>query len=478
MIKNKVPDFSKTRVLIVGDVMLDRYWHGNATRISPEAPVPVVQVKGNDECPGGAGNVALNTAALGARTILLGAVGDDAEADILARSLQTAGVDARLQKIAKAQTIAKLRVLSLHQQLIRLDFEDGFYALNTAQLLSEFKTALLEVDVVILSDYAKGTLQCAPQLIELARNANVPVLVDPKGSNVEPYRGASLLTPNRKEFEAIVGVCQNDEEIIAKGLKLIRDYEIAALLVTRGEQGMTLIRENEDALHLTACSREVYDVTGAGDTVIAFLAASLAAGASLSNAAILANIAAGVVVGKLGAATVSVAELRRALLSETGGCARGVLSEDALLTAIEDAKAHGERVVMTGGCFDILHAGHVSYLEEAKALGDRLIVVVNDDASVSRLKGPKRPINSLAQRMAVLAGLNAVDWVVSFSEDTPERIISHLMPDIWVKAGDYTVEKLPETSVLAAYGGEVKILGFVNGCSTSAVVKQIQEMET
>ncbi len=467
-----IPNFDTAKVLVVGDIMLDRYWYGNTSRISPEAPVPVVHVKQIQERPGGAANVALNIRALGAQVNLMSMSGEDKIADQLSELLNIQGIKNYLQRVPGLPTITKLRVLSLHQQLIRLDFEEDFHQINTEELVNHFTQQLSHYSVVILSDYAKGVLRCAPELIAQAKRFNIPVLIDPKGNDFTIYRGAYMLTPNRKEFEAVVGPCRDEQEIVDKGLKLINDLDLSALLITRGEHGMTLIVPNETPLHLPAQKREVYDVTGAGDTVIALLGASLAAGTDLPLAAALANHAAGVVVSKLGAATVTVSELRRAM-EEYHRSGRGIIPEEQLLIAIKDAHAHGERVVMTNGCFDILHAGHITYLEEAKKLGDRLIVAVNDDASVARLKGASRPINSLQQRMAVLAGLNAVDWVVPFSEDTPERLICHLLPDVLVKGGDYKISDIAGGKCVLNNGGEVKVLSFVEGCSTTGIIKKI-----
>lgn len=472
----QLPNFHGMRVLIVGDVMLDRYWSGSTSRISPEAPVPVVHVKQTEERPGGAGNVALNLTALGCKVTLFSACGQDTAAESLETKLQAAGIECFLQKIAGVPTITKLRVLSLHQQLIRLDFEESFPVIDTKALLADFSAALANADIVVLSDYAKGSFRYMPQIITAARRAGVPVFVDPKGEDFSIYRGATLLTPNRREFEAVVGPCRDEKEIVAKGIALSRAHDIQALLITRGEHGMTLIRDQLPEVHLPAKAREVYDVTGAGDTVIATLAAVFAAGHDLVQAATIANLAAGIVVGKLGAASVSVPELRRSLQEEHSS-GRGIMTEEQLSIAVQDARAHGERIVMTGGCFDILHAGHVAYLEEAKSFGDRLIVVVNDDASVAALKGPARPINNLAQRMAVLAGLSAVDWVVSFSETIPERIVNLIQPDVWVKGGDYKPEDLPEARGVVANGGEVKIVKFIEGLSTTDIVERISLIE-
>lgn len=471
--KLTMPRFDQAPVLVVGDVMLDRYWHGATSRISPEAPVPVVRVEQHEDRPGGAANVALNLAALGAPAFLVGVTGEDEAAASLADSLGAVGVTTRFQRIAGQPTIVKLRVMSRHQQLLRVDFEEPFRT-DAEALARETEALLDQVRVLVLSDYGKGALKNHQALIQAARKRNIPVLADPKGKDFSIYRGASLITPNLSEFEAIVGRCQDENELVAKGLKLLGDLELGALLVTRGEHGMTLLRPGHPALHLPARAREVFDVTGAGDTVISTLAGALAAGEDLPQAVALANLAAGIVVGKLGTAAISAPELRRAVQREQGS-ERGVLGLEQLLLAIEDARAHGEKIVFTNGCFDILHAGHVSYLEQARAQGDRLIVAVNDDASVCRLKGPGRPINSVDRRMAVLAGLGAVDWVVSFSEDTPERLLAQVRPDVLVKGGDYSVDQVVGADIVAGYGGEVRVLGLVPNSSTTAIVEKIRQ---
>ncbi len=473
--KVSMPRFDSAPVLVVGDVMLDRYWHGPTRRISPEAPVPVVKVDQIEDRPGGAGNVALNIAALGAPAWLVGVTGDDEAAAKLSQRLEAAGVYCAFQKHPEQPTITKLRVMSRHQQLIRVDFEEGFNT-DAPALLAEVSRLLDGVKVMILSDYGKGALVNHQALIAVARERGIPVLADPKGQDFSIYRGASLITPNLSEFEAVVGHCNSEQQLVEKGLALIDELQLEALLVTRSEQGMTLLRKGEAPLHLPARAREVFDVTGAGDTVISTLATALAAGEDYPQAVALANLAAGIVVGKLGTATVSAPELRRAVQREQGS-ERGVLSVEQLLVAIEDARAHGERIVFTNGCFDIIHAGHVGYLEEARSQGDRLVVAINDDASVTRLKGPGRPINSVDRRMTVLAGLGAVDWVVSFAEDTPEQLLEQIRPDVLVKGGDYSVDQVVGAPIVKAYGGEVKVLNFVESCSTTAIVEQIRKTE-
>ena len=467
----EIPIFDEVRVLVVGDVMLDRYWYGNAARISPEAPVPVVQVKQLEERPGGAGNVAVNLKALGCKVTLLSIVGDDTAANTLEHLLQDMGVDCQFIRIPQFPTITKLRVMGRNQQLVRLDFEENIEPLKAKDLLQHFSAHLSKFDIVVLSDYAKGTLLYAKSFIETANRHGIPVLVDPKSKDFSTYYGATLITPNQKEFEAAVGYCMDNSALLSKGYQLMEDYKISSLLVTQGEQGMTLLRPSQEPLHLPTRAREVYDVTGAGDTVISVLAAVLGAGEPLDAAAALANIAAGLVIKKLGAAAVSVSELRRAMQHQETGW--GLLTEEKLVTAVADARAHGEKIVMTNGCFDILHAGHVQYLEQAKELGHRLIVAINDDASVRRLKGNARPINTLQQRVAVIAALRAVDWVVAFSEDTPERLILRISPDVLTKGADYKISEIAGADYVISQGGQVKLLALKPGCSTTAVIEKI-----
>ncbi|EFE54440.1 bifunctional protein RfaE, domain I [Providencia rettgeri DSM 1131] len=472
--KVTLPDYKQAGVLVVGDVMLDRYWHGPANRISPEAPVPVVKVTMVEERPGGAANVAMNIASLGANSRLVGLTGIDDAAKALTKNLNAVQVRCDFVAIPTHPTITKLRVLSRNQQLIRLDFEEGFENVDVAPVLERIEQALPHIGALVLSDYAKGALTHVEKMIALANKANVPVLIDPKGNNFERYRGATLLTPNMSEFEAIVGPCKNNQDVEEKGMKLLQSLELKALLITRSEQGMSLIRCDEAPLHLPTQAQEVFDVTGAGDTVIGVLAASIASGRPLHEACALANAAAGVVVGKLGTSTVSPIELENAIRgrADTGF---GVMTESELKQAVENARLRGERVVMTNGCFDILHAGHVSYLANARKLGDRLIVAVNSDASTRRLKGETRPVNPLEQRMTVLGALGAVDWVVAFEEDTPQRLIAEVLPDILVKGGDYRPEEIAGSAEVWAAGGEVKVLNFEDGISTTNIIKNIMK---
>ena len=469
----QLPDFSKHRVLVAGDLMLDRYWHGGTSRISPEAPVPVVRVNGIEERAGGAGNVALNIAALGSQVSLMGYRGDDEAGLRLVQLLEDSGIDCKVQTLASIPTITKLRVLSRHQQLIRLDFEAAVDEAPLYSLQCDFEQQLKHADIAVLSDYGKGALREVAALIQAARSQNKPVLVDPKGTDFDKYRGATLLTPNRAEFEAIAGPCRDEAQLVERGQALLEALSLGALLITRGEQGMTLLQKGLPALHLSAHAKEVYDVTGAGDTVIATLAASLAAGLAIADATRLANIAAGVVVGKLGTATLTPNEIAVALHGPRAR-QRGVIDLDGLLPILAAARAEGETIVATNGCFDILHPGHIDYLQCARDLGDRLLVLVNSDASVQRLKGPERPINPLPNRMKMLAALECVDWVVPFNEDTPRDAIGRVLPDILVKGGDYgAITAIAGHDHVLANGGEVRILPFVEGFSTTSLIDRI-----
>ncbi len=469
----KLPLFSKASVLVVGDVMVDRYWKGPATRISPEAPVPVVRIVDREDRPGGAANVALNIASLGAACTLVGFVGNDENGRLLKTRLENSKVRTSFVISKTLPTITKMRVLSVGQQLLRLDFEKGFQGTDQAPILSRVRDEAAGHPVVIFSDYDKGALESVRKMIEIARAAGAKVLIDPKGTDFERYRGAYLITPNTKEFEAVAGHAESEQDLYDKGLKLVNQYDLGALLITRSEKGMTLIRRDADPLTIPTAAKEVYDVTGAGDTVIATVAACLAAGTSLPEACAMANRAAGVVVGKIGTSTVSVEELKNALNEQSEHIA-GLVTRERLLELVGLARAHGEKVVMTNGCFDIIHAGHVAYLKEAKKLGDRLIVAVNTDESVVRLKGPSRPVNPLENRMEVLAALEAVDWVVPFGEDTPRELISEVLPDVLVKGGDYRPEEVAGGAEVIASGGEVRILPFKPGCSTTSIINKIR----
>jgi D-beta-D-heptose 7-phosphate kinase/D-beta-D-heptose 1-phosphate adenosyltransferase len=469
------PEFGAARIIVIGDVMLDRYWSGQATRISPEAPVPVVKVKTVEDRIGGAGNVALNIAKLGGKVILLGVVGDDAEGEMLKFMLEAEGVACDFVVEKSLRSICKLRVMAQHQQLIRLDFEETPIKFDRDVLKDALLRHLPGNDVVVFSDYGKGTLVDVSSHIIAAKQAGVKALVDPKGVDYQRYAQADVITPNLSELQAVVGACDNEQQLIEKGRAILVRYEIPALLLTRGEAGMTLIQD--DQVHsLPAQAKDVFDVTGAGDTVIAVMALGVSLDMPLSESMYMANVAGGIVVGKLGTSTVSQQELTRAMHGARDSF-YGIVSENELAKLFARAKAHDEKIIMTNGCFDLLHAGHVAYLEQAKALGDRLCVAVNSDASVKQLKGESRPINALQERMTVLAALACVDWVVAFAEETPERLYCRLLPDVIVKGGDYSPEGVVGGDCVIKAGGEVKILQFVDGQSTTAMINKARGAE-
>ncbi len=475
MVTAHFPAFQSVRLLVCGDIMLDRYWYGTTSRISPEAPVPVVLVNDTELRPGGAANVALNLVALDVKTTLLGLIGQDLEGKELQNILEENAVCCHFQKLADHRTIVKLRLLSGHQQLIRMDFEPDFSQVDHSDLIQCYEKQLDQVDAVLLSDYAKGSLHHVESLISLACNRGLPILVDPKSDDFSRYIGATLVTPNRREFERVVGCCESIEDIENKAVDLLQRLDIKALLITLGKDGLLLVLQEGVSYYFPTHAHAVYDVTGAGDTVIAVLSAAIAAGQPVEQAAQLANVAAGIVVGKLGTATVSIAELQRAVQEEQSHPRTGILTQDLLLSMVAKARKQGQKIVMTNGCFDVLHTGHVHYLEQAKSLGDRLIVAINDDDSVRRLKGAKRPFNTLEDRMNVVASLRAVDWVVFFSEETPECLIKAVKPDVLVKGGDYRSDEIAGSDQVIAYGGEVKVLDWIPGASSTKLIEKMQE---
>lgn len=469
----QIPDFSTSKILVIGDLMLDRYWHGDTKRISPESPVPVVNVDETEDRAGGAANVALNLAALGAKVTLAGITGQDSESETLQQLLVDKEIDCLFEQRSNQTTITKLRVISRNQQLIRLDFEKDF-ALQSPINLKALSINFTDYDAVVLSDYNKGTLASPQNIIAAAKNAGAKVIIDPKGLDFQKYQNASLLTPNQSEFEAIMGVATNDADLLKKGEALRATLNLDALLITRSEKGMALIEQGKQPYLQPTEAKEISDVTGAGDTVIATLAATLAVTDDAILASQLANKAAGIVVGKLGTATATRCELEAAVQKEALQW-KGVVSKEQLCSLIKAAKQRQETIVMTNGCFDILHPGHVAYLKEAAALGNKLIVAVNDDDSVKRLKGNSRPINPLAHRMEMLAAIDGVDWVTDFSEDTPQKIIAKCLPDVLVKGGDYQAENIAGYEDVINNGGQVKILQFKDGYSTTKIIEKIKE---
>ncbi len=453
--------------------MLDRYWHGGTSRISPEAPVQVVKISNIEDRPGGAANVALGLAKLGVSVTLVGVVGEDENAEALLHSLKEAGVICRFIRSDTLPTITKLRVISCHQQLVRLDFEEFENSLSQNEALVEVVEACLpNCDAVIFSDYAKGCLADIQSLIKLSNAANVPSFVDPKGMDFSIYQGATLVKPNLLEFESIVGKCGSVKVLEEKGKVLRKQFGWKALLVTRGEEGLILLSEDKPPFLLVTAAKEVFDVTGAGDTVVAVLTAIYVTSKCFINAVKYANQAAGYVVGKLGTTSISAERLDAIMFQRYRATNFGILSPEKLFEQIKLAQMNCEKVIFTNGCFEILHPGHIAYMKQAKALGDRLIVAVNTDASVKHLKGENRPVTDLIHRMAVLEGLGFIDWVTWFDEDTPLQLIEMFTPDVLVKGGDYTIENIVGAQHVIDHGGEVKVLTFVDGYSTTSIIKK------
>ncbi|KAF7774452.1 D-beta-D-heptose 7-phosphate kinase / D-beta-D-heptose 1-phosphate adenosyltransferase [Pseudoalteromonas citrea] len=474
-------DLNRARVLVVGDVMLDRYWLGDTGRISPEAPVPVVKVSRLEDKAGGAANVAKNVAHLDGKVGLLGLIGKDDIGQTLERILESEHIHSQLVSVDGLPTIAKMRVISRHQQVVRLDLEETFTQAHSRLLLDKLKQVIGDYDYVLFSDYNKGALSAVQDMIAVAKAAGKTVLVDPKSSDFALYKGADFITPNLNEFKLAGGEVDSEEGLTASARTLLTDAGVDAMLLTRSEEGMSLITQS-DKHHFPAQVREVSDVTGAGDTVIATLTTMLGAGMVAKDAVEVANIAAGIAVSKLGAATVTPEELSQKLgqyLIKNGEHYQAPY--DDVHQHIEFAKNNGERIVFTNGCFDILHAGHVKYLAQAKAMGDKLVVGLNKDESISRLKGADRPINPLDERAMVLSALASVDWVIPFGSeeqgDTPAELIAQLSPDVLVKGGDYKVSEIAGAEHVLSTGGQVKVLDFLNGCSTSNIIKKAQATE-
>jgi len=476
--------FDQAHVLVVGDVILDRYLHGQVSRVSTEAPVPVCKVEFCDERPGGAANVAANISSLGGKCTLLGIIGQDPEGQRLKHLLIEQKVSCDLHSSNDLKTMVKLRALSQHQQLIRLDYENLYHEFPQKQLIQRFQQLIAQVDVVVLSDYGKGTLQNPQDYIQIARHHQKPIFIDPVGQNYQAYRSATMIIPNRKEVDQVIASEITQSNLDDQAEQLIKRLKLQALLITEGSKGMTLANYQQGRLtvhNISACSQAITDITGVSDTVIALISLAYASGYELFVAAQLANAAAGVVVTKLGTATVDIAELQQAMRRQEGlsrEVKRGIVSETELELAIQNTKTRGQTVVMTNGCFDLLHAGHVTFLQAAKQLGDRLIVAVNTDESVQRHKGPSRPIMKLAERLEMLANLQAVDWVIAFDDDTPERLLHVLKPSFLVKGGDYTADQIVGAAIVSEYGGEVKIIPHsYTEIHTTEVIQRLTESQ-
>lgn len=470
-----LPNFSSINILVVGDLMLDRYWRGDTQRISPEAPVPVVLVNGFEERPGGAGNVARSITALGGQCSLVALLGGDEAADQVEKLLLQENVSLHCVKDKAAKTVAKLRVISRNQQLIRLDFEDEFSNQSIDKLTDDVCAEVERHNVLILSDYKKGALKNVTEIVKKANSMSTSIFVDPKGNDFEKYKNVTAITPNQSEFSAVVGEINDYHDLREKGLNLLKELNLSALIITRSEKGVTLIERSGKSINIPARAKEVFDVTGAGDTFISVLSASYAANASFEDAVNIANAASSVVVGKLGAATVSRSEIENELNRSSQVHGKIVSTQD-LIDKVAKFRNEGKKIVFTNGCFDILHSGHIEYLSKAKQLGDVLIVAVNSDESVSKLKGETRPINKLIDRLTVLSGLQSVDWLVEFGEETPEELINSVLPDVLVKGGDYKIEDVVGGGAVRKNGGEVKIVEFLDSYSTSDLISKINKL--
>ena len=472
--------FSSLKVLVVGDLMLDRYIHGEVDRISPEAPVPVLRHAQRYDRPGGAANVAMNLKGLGCQALLAGFWGSDTEQRELAAALEAAKIDTVGVVSTALPTISKTRILGRMQQLLRLDIEsrENPAAIDRQRLQERVEQLIPKVHAVVLSDYAKGALstELCEVVIRTARQAGIPVLADPKSPDFSKYSGATTVCPNLNELAAATHVPVHEmEALLAAGEAQRREHDLKFLTVTMSEKGIRVLSD-AGTYHSPARAREVYDVSGAGDTVIATLAACMAAGLKNETAVELANLAAGIVVAKVGTVPIARHELVAALTPSSGiRGAEKILDGERLTQRIKEWRAAGETIVFTNGCFDLLHIGHITLLEDCRRFGSKLVLGLNSDDSIRRLKGPSRPIVGDRERSRVMAALAAVDAVVLFEEDTPLELIRAVMPDVLVKGGDYIAEDVVGYKDVTARGGRVEIVPTVEGFSTTNIVRKLQD---
>ncbi len=472
--------FGQPNVLVVGDLMLDKYLWGDVERISPEAPVPVLRTGQHTEQPGGAANVAMNLAGLGARVTVMGFAGGDDDQETLETLLRGAGVKSFVVACPGVPTTSKLRVLAGHQQLLRMDCDSkpGDFDGAAEVLLHKVTENLANASAVVLSDYGKGVLseRVCRTVIEEARRRHVPVVVDPKGRDFTRYRGATTICPNAKELAAVTGESASDLKwLLAAGQAMVASLNLQYMLVTLSEKGIEILRQ-DSRTQVPAAARQVYDVSGAGDTVVAVVAAAIAGGVPIEDAVRLANVAAGIVIGKVGTVPIQREELMGTLAQELQLRSDGkVLRLEGLLARTAAWRSCGSRIVFTNGCFDVLHLGHITLLEQARRMGDRLIVAVNSDRSVRALKGAKRPLVREQDRARILAALAAVDAVVVFDEETPLRLIEALRPDVLVKGGDYTSDEVAGAAEVRGWGGRLELVPLVTGRSTSRLIEQSRE---
>lgn len=467
-------DFKDVNALVVGDIMLDIYYYGGVNRISPEAPVPVVNIKNTANTPGGAANVANNITSLKGNCFLVGYIGNDGNGEIIQKLVQEINIKDHFIHTTHP-TITKVRIIGDHQQIVRMDFEKKINYEENSSLFSDFCTEIESIlnnnriDVIILSDYNKGlaSKKICNFLIQKAKLNKIKIIIDPKDKNWEKYKGATTITPNFKEFSEIIGDNpeNNDKTVEEKARPLVSKYALENVLITRSKKGMSLIT-GEESIHIHSEAKEVFDVSGAGDTVVAVLGLCFGKKYKLFDSIKLANIAAGIVVGKMGTTPISMEELRQPIRTIKNIKYKTV---EELKEIIKSRKQKKQMIVFTNGCFDIIHRGHISYLKEAKYLGDILIIGVNSDDSVKRLKGSNRPINNEMDRIEVLSAFEFVDYVVKFGEDTPFNLIKSIKPDILVKGGDYKEEEV----VGHEFAGKVQIINYIEGYSTTTILNSL-----
>ncbi len=468
------------RVMVIGDLILDEYIWGSVNRISPEAPVPVLESKSENRAIGGAGNVANNLVALGCEVYIVGAIGQDEKGDRLIELLQERGVNTEgIYRYLHRPTTSKIRILAHNQQILRIDKEDDRQIPEEVEqkFIAYINKILPSMDGVICSDYQKGMLtpKILQAIMKRAKNSKKEVIVDPKGDDFSIYKGASLITPNKKEIEGAVPIKINNEEDMERAAQYLMTLTKAkAVLVTRGKEGMTLYQAKSKPVEISTRAREVFDVTGAGDTAISVLARAVFHGLDYQEAATLANMAAGIVVGKLGTAVVTLKEINHYLQEELLRVSSNVLDFSELSQIISHAKSLGKKVVFTNGCFDIIHGGHIEFLQRAKALGDVLVVGLNSDDSVRHLKGDGRPIKNEHERANILSALKYVDYITIFNELTPESLIRGVRPDVLVKGDDYKLEEVVGRDIVESYGARVELVPIVQGLSTTGTVEKIR----
>ncbi|MFH1729692.1 MAG: D-glycero-beta-D-manno-heptose-7-phosphate kinase [Pseudomonadota bacterium] len=474
--------FPKKKILVLGDFMVDKFLYGSVSRISPEAPVPILNLKNEEIFPGGAGNVVRNLISLGIKVSTLTVTGYDEEALILKKYFHENNVDYQGLFLSPSRnTGIKTRVIASNQQLIRIDKEtvSKISAEFEEKVTSYIEKNMKEFDLLIISDYNKGVctqkvLECA---IANANDKNIPVIIDPKPENIQLYKNAFLITPNLKEFEIIVGKeIKEEKELSLEAIKLIEKLNLKYILVTRGKDGMSLFsKDNEKQLNIKSFAQEVYDVSGAGDTVISTLSAMIAGDAEIKDACLAANYAASIVVSKVGTSTVTCREIVNEFKKHQGDENTGlVLSLSDLKNQIAKLRRNNKKIVFTNGCFDLLHAGHISYLKEASKLGDFLVIGLNSDSSVKKLKGDDRPLLSEEERSSILSALSFVDFVTIFNGETPLELIKEITPDVLVKGGDYNKDQIVGREIVEGNGGKVVTIEFVKGKSTSNIIEKIK----